>query len=498
MYKSKLQELCHSKKWALPQYCCMRDGSDHNPKFKASVIVNGINFDSLPLRKSSKEAHNEAAKFAFLHFTNGLSYMLFRLFKNVATSVLDPPKKIRHAPVGIFEEFEQRSVHIEALFVQLCHIASPKSRIKEKGLTKIDASLQDKSTSEIKQGGSLLTIEDSGLTKTEETCQHLKDHLNTSEIKQEESYYQYKTKLQMYAKRKNLGVPVYRNKRMSSAQGLYFEATVTVAGELFKSPRAYKTAEEAEESVAQYALMKLITVALEKSNTGSYKSFLQELAQQEEICLPRYKTIRAGEPHNLTFFSSVEIEAEIFNGDGAKSKKQAEENAAKVAYTALTKCKSIYAGNLSTVSAELEGEIVKTEPIMESLSISISQEKFRDEEEIVYSKHTSPKSIGADKVNASSLTLGVQELSVNEKSPSSVESLHHLPSKTTPSKFPTVLNANSSARRTAETKSYLLSNRFRVYKSIPDGVLPTGTIVLPIAEDKWAVVSLEFLNEKCG
>ncbi|WMV07386.1 hypothetical protein MTR67_000771 [Solanum verrucosum] len=476
MYKSKLQELCQNKKWALPKYCCMRDGADHNPKFKASVVVNGINFDSLPLRKSSKEAHNEAAKFAFLHFTNGLSYMLFRFFKNVATSVLDPPKKIGHAPVGIFEEFEQQ----------------------DSRLTKIDASLQDKSTSEIKQGGSLLTIEDSGLTKTEETCQHLQDRLNTSEIKQEESHYQYKTKLQMYAKRKNLGVPVYRNKRMSSAQGLYFEATVTVAGELFKSPGAYKSSEEAEESAAQFALMKLVTVALEKSNTGSYKSFLQELAQQEEICLPRYKTTRAGEPHNLTFFSSVEIEAEIFHGDGAKSKKQAEENAAKVAYTALTKCKSIYAGNLSTVSAELEGEIVKTEPIMESLSISISQEKFRDEEEIIYSKHTSPKSIGADKVNASSLTLGVQELSVNEKSPSSVESLHHLPSKTTPSKFPTVLNANSSARRTAETKSYLLSNRFRVYKSIPDRVLPTGTIVLPIAEDKWAVVSLEFLNEKCG
>ncbi|KAK6802669.1 hypothetical protein RDI58_000452 [Solanum bulbocastanum] len=448
MYKSKLQELCQSKKWALPEYCYMRDGADHNPKFKASVVVNGINFDSLPLRKSSKEAHNEAAMFAFLHFNGG----------SLPTT-------------------------------------------EDIVLTKVDGeceNLQDRSTSEIKQGGSLPCIEDSGLTKTEEACQHLKDHFSTSEIMQEESHYQYKTKLQMYAKRKNLGVPVYCNKKTSSAQGLYFEATVTVAGELFKSPGAYKSSEEAEESVAQFALMKLVTVALEKSNTGSYKSFLQELAQQEEVCLPRYKTIRDGEPHNLTYFSSVEIEAEIFNGDGAKSKKQAEENAAKVAYTALTKCKSIYAGNPSTVSAELEGEIVKTEPIMESLSISISQEKFRDEEEIVYSKHTSPKFVGADKVNASSLTLGVQDLSVNGKSPSSVESLRHLPSKTTPSKFPTVLNANSCARRTAETKSYLLSNRFRVYKSIPDGVLPTGTIVLPIAEDKWAVVSLEFLNEKCG
>lgn len=116
----------------------MRDGADHNPKFKASVVVNGINFDSLPLRKSSKEAHNEAAKFAFLHFTNGIyifihmKYLLKIMFisvycllcwflftcyssKMLFASVLDPPKKIRLAPVGIFDEFELPSVHIEAL-----------------------------------------------------------------------------------------------------------------------------------------------------------------------------------------------------------------------------------------------------------------------------------------------------------------------------------------------------------------------------------------------
>ncbi|KAF9592357.1 hypothetical protein IFM89_014527 [Coptis chinensis] len=56
MFKTKLEELCHSKLFR----------ADHNPKFKATVIVNGISFDSC---KSSKEAQNEAAKFAFQHFT---------------------------------------------------------------------------------------------------------------------------------------------------------------------------------------------------------------------------------------------------------------------------------------------------------------------------------------------------------------------------------------------------------------------------------------------
>lgn len=82
-----------------------------------------------------------------------------------------------------------------------------------------------------------------------------------------------------------------------------------------------------------------ILFSLSQSNTSSYKSFLQELAQQEEMCLPDYKTIRVGEPHKLAFFSSVELEGEVFHGAAAKSKKQAEENVAKVAYVALTKCK---------------------------------------------------------------------------------------------------------------------------------------------------------------
>lgn len=71
MFKSKLQELCHQKRWALPIYSCKKDGADHNPQFKASVVVNGINFDTTSISRSLKEAHNAAAKLAFLYFTSG-------------------------------------------------------------------------------------------------------------------------------------------------------------------------------------------------------------------------------------------------------------------------------------------------------------------------------------------------------------------------------------------------------------------------------------------
>lgn len=70
MYKSKLQELCHEKKWGLPRYTPMKDGPDHNPCFRTCVTVNGFSFDSPVACKSSKQAQNQAAMVAFLHFTS--------------------------------------------------------------------------------------------------------------------------------------------------------------------------------------------------------------------------------------------------------------------------------------------------------------------------------------------------------------------------------------------------------------------------------------------
>ncbi|KAK6235335.1 hypothetical protein SCA6_010672 [Theobroma cacao] len=154
MYKAKLQELCQQKRWALPRYTSMKDGPDHIPRFKASVFLNGMSFHSSTSCKSCKEAQNDAAKSAFLHFTSS-------------------------------------------------------------------------------------------------------------------------------------------------------------------SPAATPTP-------AQVV------------NIGFYKNLLQELTQREDFNTPEYKTMKCGVPHRPTFFSSVEVEGEVFYGKGEKSKKEAEINAAKGAYTTLT------------------------------------------------------------------------------------------------------------------------------------------------------------------
>ncbi|KAK1588857.1 hypothetical protein Q3G72_027911 [Acer saccharum] len=70
MYKTKLQELCHQNRWGLPRYSSMKDGPDHTPLFKASVSLNALSFHSSVSCKSSKDAQNQAAMRAFLHYTS--------------------------------------------------------------------------------------------------------------------------------------------------------------------------------------------------------------------------------------------------------------------------------------------------------------------------------------------------------------------------------------------------------------------------------------------
>nr|GMD73651.1 double-stranded RNA-binding protein 1-like isoform X1 [Ipomoea batatas] len=147
---------------------------------------------------------------------------------------------------------------------------------------------------------------------------------------------QYKKKLQIYAKRMKLGLPTYCVQREGVLDDLCFKATVSLSGESFKSLGGYKSAKEAEEDAARFALMSLTSAAFkEVSVKRSYKSLLQELGQSKGLAMPAYSTTMSGKHHNLTFLSSVEIDGDVFHGTAAMSKKQAENNAAKVAYMSL-------------------------------------------------------------------------------------------------------------------------------------------------------------------
>lgn len=49
---------------------------------------------------------------------------------------------------------------------------------------------------------------------------------------------------------------------------------------------------------------------------------------------------------------------------------------------------------------------------------------------------------------------------------------------------------------TTRVNSYLLCNKVTVYRQFPNYPFPKDITVLPISDDKWVAVSLEFPNEE--
>ncbi|TYJ26539.1 hypothetical protein E1A91_A07G126600v1 [Gossypium mustelinum] len=158
----------------------------------------------------------------------------------------------------------------------------------------------------------------------------------------------YKSKLQELCQQRRWALPRYTSMKDGPDHNPFFKASVFVNNKLFNSSVPCKSCKEAQSDAAKSAFLyfgsysySLAATAgnpnpVEEVDLGFYKNLLQELTQREEWNLPEYKTKKCGVPHRPTFFSSVEVGEDVFYGEGGKSKKEAEINAAKVAYTNLT------------------------------------------------------------------------------------------------------------------------------------------------------------------
>lgn len=78
--------------------------------------------------------------------------------------------------------------------------------------------------------------------------------------------HKFKTKLQIYSQRNNLGLPLYRSAREGPPNSRHFRSTVTVGGDSFESPGSYKTKKQAEDAAAQIALLALSTDSFQEVN----------------------------------------------------------------------------------------------------------------------------------------------------------------------------------------------------------------------------------------
>jgi hypothetical protein len=76
-----------------------------------------------------------------------------------------------------------------------------------------------------------------------------------------------------------------------------------------------------------------------QDETGVYKNLLQETAHRAGLKLPVYTTIRSGPGHVPVFSCTVELAGMSFTGEPARTKKQAQKNAAMAAWSSLKRCK---------------------------------------------------------------------------------------------------------------------------------------------------------------
>ncbi|XP_052311543.1 double-stranded RNA-binding protein 1-like [Populus trichocarpa] len=482
MDKTKLQEVCHKRQWGLPKYSAMKDGPDHTPCFKASVYVNGISFHSSASCKSSKDAHNDAAKMAFLHFTSP-----------------PPPTKF-------------------SLSLSLTPLLSGSFMIPG---TLADGPETNETSQELDSHSSVSDPKNYALISSAEPNaggQHVKETNQGSDVQSHslgvkaDTPLKYKSHLQNYARWKNCDLPTYSNTREGPSHAPCFKAT---------------------------------------DDSGFYKNALQELAQREDLSMPVYKIIKSGALHMPTFFSYVEIEGEKFYGKAGKSKKEAELKSARAAYTVLME-RALNRNAESDPPNFSPDETLNSTPGLDMTTAVNLQQHLKqngqlsspvivDEEHSAETKDIiSLKSVPSLELHCRTyisgimlITDAVQEvnfadpksgnakvgpedsiLSPSPEKPAIVEVIGNQESSSCSEYVPTSspegsssstwthnsssapTTSDSNVRKATRPRSYLLCNRVRVYPCYPDIALPNGITVMPISDNQWVAVSLEFPMEQ--
>ncbi|XP_052111433.1 double-stranded RNA-binding protein 1 isoform X12 [Arachis duranensis] len=340
MYKTKVQELCQKRSWNLPDYETTRDGPDHNPRFTAAVTVNGIRYETPSPCRNSKEAQNNAAMLAFEHLSSQQPSVINPSpppFPPKPRLMLRPKPKPNNIPItgtptlpGL-DSFPQPTLfpglssfpQHPSLFAHSAASSAPSPHCTP-GINNILPT--SKVLPQKLEGGCQISQITGPVTAARDT-------VTTADRKS--MAHLYKNQLQNYAQKQNLPLPVYTSEWEGPPHAMRFKCKVTIDGQTYECPTAFSKLKDAEHAAAEVALLSLLSGGFQEDNSVLYKNLLQELVQKEGFSLPAYNTERFGEAHIPIFISHVEVEGEVFTGQEAKTKKQAEISAAKVAYTTL-------------------------------------------------------------------------------------------------------------------------------------------------------------------
>ncbi|XP_007030026.2 PREDICTED: double-stranded RNA-binding protein 4 [Theobroma cacao] len=443
MYKSKLQELCQKKAWDLPEYDTTKQGQDHNPRFEAAVVVNGMSFQSQNPVRSAKEAQNDAARVAFLHFTS-------------------PP------------------------------IPNPGS---SNVTANFDSNIENRRT--VQPGRQ----ETNRLSQVNETGSVCKDNHRVKDIQ-----HLYKNQLQVFARKRNVDLPVYSCECEGPPHASRFRCKVTFNEQTYESLEFFPTIKEAEHAAAKITLSSLSPDAFQEEDFSFYKNLLQELTQKEGCPLPVYTTTRSGEAHASTFVSIVEVKGNVFTGQEAKTKKHAEVLAAKVAYMKLKERKS-NRGSMVINPAYQERQV----PVL-SLSHSRSnvnadtQQNFGPKACTLFNPSSTTGEDQHDDIvygtfrnHLLSIPFPQPEMTTDWQSSSSTSSLYDpllpeydLSMSNLPSNHSATTNSvTNSITMEPVAMSTVPCNKVIVHPRVPNLNFPAGSTVLPMSDENWVAFKLE-------
>uniref|UniRef100_A0A7N0UWP9 DRBM domain-containing protein n=1 Tax=Kalanchoe fedtschenkoi TaxID=63787 RepID=A0A7N0UWP9_KALFE len=268
--KSQLQELCQSMSWPLPHYTTVKGGPPQSPYFEATVVVNGLSFQTSHFLKRAKDAQIQAAKIALYHFTSS------------------PP-----AP-------------------DIAQTSNTSINVNKRPIT-------DEIRTPIEQ-------------------EQVQKALGAKRSKHSGELHMYKNKLQNLVMKKGYTLPVYTFEREGPLHDSRFKSKVIVNGQTYESPDSFRTLKESEHAAAKIALFSLLPHESQEFSLDNsfFKNLLQEFTQKSGLELPTYDTTGFGVSHMPTFVSTVVVGGKTFIGEEAKTKKLAEINAAKLAYTCLS------------------------------------------------------------------------------------------------------------------------------------------------------------------
>ncbi|KAE9466693.1 hypothetical protein C3L33_01361, partial [Rhododendron williamsianum] len=150
-------------------------------------------------------------------------------------------------------------------------------------------------------------------------------------------HFLWKNRLQEYAQRSGLPIPIYQTINEGAQRPPMFRSTVFVDGTYITSPNTFSNRKAAEQDVASVALASLTQKIKEegypiiREDTVFCKSILNEYATKMNLEKPTYTTRSTIQPKGLlpVFISSLVFNGVNYTGEVGRNKKEAEQLAAR-------------------------------------------------------------------------------------------------------------------------------------------------------------------------